>query len=111
MDLDIYSVRLSPADYAIRTALAVTPLALLTIVSRRMGRGWLLMSLPWLLLGAAVGIYAAPAIKFSQSQGGNTLWLTLFHLVAEAAPISLFVTLVVLAVVGARRASSKAESA
>jgi hypothetical protein len=111
MGVDLYTVQLTPADIAIRTALALTPLALVTVVSRRMGRGWLVMSIPWVLLLAAIAVYAAPAMKFSQTLGAPAPLVTFAHLVGQAAPISLFVTLAVLAVVGAKNVSTQSERA
>ena len=99
------------SDAVIRTMIAMAPLPLLTIVARRMGRGWLVSSLPLVAVALAAVVYAAPALSLFAVNGLRGTLLLYAHLVEKVAPFVTILSLAVLAMRGARQASNPSETA
>jgi hypothetical protein len=92
-------------------ALTVVPLALVSVVARRMGRGWLIVATPWilaLLVGAIYSMAAAQYLKANNLVG--TLGL-IAHLVNVVTPLAVVLSLALLAVLGTKRQSTTSEPA
>ncbi|WP_293906987.1 hypothetical protein [Phenylobacterium sp.] len=99
------------SEAAVRAVLALAPMALLTAVGFRMGRGWLVSSLPWILVGLAAAIYAVPAVRLFAGNGVVGTFLLFLHLIEKIGPFVTILGLAVLATLGAKKASNKSEPA
>jgi hypothetical protein len=100
-----------PIWLALRTAFAAAPLLLVTIVARRIGRGWLVSLSPWILVAAAFAVYALPVLKLYPVNRGLGAWMVFGHLLNEVAPIAVIIGLALLAILGAKSASTRSEPA
>jgi hypothetical protein len=97
------------SDAVIHSVIALAPMVLLTVVARRMKRGWFISSLPWLLVALAAAVYSAAAVKLFVVNGLRGTLLLFAHLVVEVGPFITILSLAVLAVLGAKKASNKSE--
>ena len=99
------------SDAAIRTAIILVPMVLITIIARRMKRGLLVASLPWLLVALAAALYSAAAVKLFAVNGLRGTALLFAHLVVAVGPFVTILSLAVLAVLGVKKATNKSEPA
>ncbi len=76
------------------------PVACVTIIARRMGRGRVVVALP---VGLAVA-FSLTATVWMVLSGGNAdpIWARLLQAISLGASLALFVSLIVLAVVGVK---------
>ena len=103
MEVDTYLVRPSVADSAIRTLVALVPVAALTAISNHLDRRGLWLALPWAALALVAVSLAVLNHQFTvgvSGISGSAPITALLGAVQVGAAFAVLLTTIVLALVG-----------